>query len=256
MKKKFGIAIAFVVALLLVGCGANEDEPAAEGYDLLGGGWTVGGIYWEETSIFRRGDLIDVHDVDGLEDYYKENLVLKQDGSFTYHHIWHFVGDYTKSAAGDESYFLTPTSTLTFENGELVEKEYSGTMKWIVTLIDENTLACAEYGSITGKAKANEYPLVFVKEDTFSSYIDANKITIEMNDNNSSTTNSSTNVANTATELLSSYQGILNAYTQKMKNAVPGLISEYKAAASGESDVERLAEICNDKIGELAEIFN
>ena len=52
------------------------------------------------------------------------------------------------------------------------------------------------------------------------------------------------------------YQSILDEYTSKMEKAVPGLIEEYKSEAAGVSDINRLAEICNDKVGELAEICN
>ena len=54
----------------------------------------------------------------------------------------------------------------------------------------------------------------------------------------------------------STYQSILEEYTSEMEKAVPGLIREYKSEAAGISDITRLAEICNDKVGELAEICN
>lgn len=41
-----------------------------------------------------------------------------------------------------------------------------------------------------------------------------------------------------------------------MKDAVPDFVSEYYSAASGISDIDQLAEICNDKVGALAEICN
>ena len=53
-----------------------------------------------------------------------------------------------------------------------------------------------------------------------------------------------------------SYQAILVEYTRKMGNAVDGLVSEYRSEAAGVSSIDRLAEICNDKVGDLAEICN
>ena len=54
-----------------------------------------------------------------------------------------------------------------------------------------------------------------------------------------------------------SYQDILDDYSQQLKDAVPGLIEEYKAEAAGhEGDINTLASISNDKIEELAKISN
>ena len=54
-----------------------------------------------------------------------------------------------------------------------------------------------------------------------------------------------------------SYQSILDDYTQKLKDATPGLVKEYKSeAASKSGDTKALASLCNDKIGELAKICN
>ena len=54
----------------------------------------------------------------------------------------------------------------------------------------------------------------------------------------------------------SSYQSILDTYTEKMEKAVPGLVSQYRSEASGVTDIGKLAEICNNKIGKLAGICN
>ena len=47
-----------------------------------------------------------------------------------------------------------------------------------------------------------------------------------------------------------------SAYTQKMKDAVPGLVASYRSEAAGISDIGRLALICNNKVGELSSICN
>ena len=53
----------------------------------------------------------------------------------------------------------------------------------------------------------------------------------------------------------SSYEDIYNAYSQKIKNAVPRLIKEYKTEAeNNEAEVEGIAETSNVKITKLAEI--
>ena len=54
-----------------------------------------------------------------------------------------------------------------------------------------------------------------------------------------------------------SYQQILDDYTVKIREAVPGLIEEYKAEADENTNgLSGLATICNDKVSLLAEISN
>lgn len=54
-----------------------------------------------------------------------------------------------------------------------------------------------------------------------------------------------------------SYESVLEEYSQKIKDAVPGLIDEYNAeAAENTEGMEGLAAICNDKISVLAGITN
>ena len=54
-----------------------------------------------------------------------------------------------------------------------------------------------------------------------------------------------------------SYQSILDNYTQKLKDATPGLVDEFNKEASEKSrDVNALAGICNSKVEKLAEICN
>lgn len=279
MRKQLNILFLTICMLfMLAGCGSSkelqtqaesptsevaetvetviEEEPAAEGYEKLGGMWIVGGVYWQSGGVYHRDKLIDVHDNEALEDLYDSVILsFNRDGSFMYANGWIYGGEYIKSATNDNAYILTSTSKLVFKDGELVEEEYSGTTKHLITFIGENTFEFTEYDPITGKARANDYPLVFVKNDNSSSYIDANKIAIERKDGDSNASNSNT-TNSSANESLSSYEGLLNAYTRKMEDAVPGLVSEYKSAASGISDIERLAEICNDKVGDLAEICN
>ena len=55
---------------------------------------------------------------------------------------------------------------------------------------------------------------------------------------------------------LSTYAGILEAYTAKMENALPQLVNEYNQESSGINDINKLAELCNKKVSDLAEICN
>lgn len=53
------------------------------------------------------------------------------------------------------------------------------------------------------------------------------------------------------------YQSILDDYSQKLKDTTPGLVKEYKDESKDhKGDVEKLAEISNDKVEELAKICN
>lgn len=51
------------------------------------------------------------------------------------------------------------------------------------------------------------------------------------------------------------YQDIFDEYSEQIKTAAPKLVDEYNEEAdSAKGDIEKLAEISNDKITELAEI--
>lgn len=53
------------------------------------------------------------------------------------------------------------------------------------------------------------------------------------------------------------YQSVLDDYTQKIKDATPGLVDEYNTeSAEAGGDVQKLAELSNAKITKLAEISN
>lgn len=70
----------------------------------------------------------------------------------------------------------------------------------------------------------------------------------EMPKNDSSDGNSTDNA---------SYQRILDDYSEKIKEATPSLVEEYKdESAEHSGDINELAKISNDKIGKLAEISN
>lgn len=54
-----------------------------------------------------------------------------------------------------------------------------------------------------------------------------------------------------------SYQEILDDYSQRLRDATPRLIDEYKEEAKdNQGGLEGLATICNEKVGVLAELVN
>ena len=57
-----------------------------------------------------------------------------------------------------------------------------------------------------------------------------------------------------AEEKKPTYESVYKEYSQKMKDATPGLIEEYKKDAEGVSDVNKLANICTKKTEKLASI--
>ncbi|MDD3140216.1 MAG: hypothetical protein PHX08_14740 [Lachnospiraceae bacterium] len=58
-------------------------------------------------------------------------------------------------------------------------------------------------------------------------------------------------------EAETTYQSILDEYTQKITDGVPGLIDEYNAEAADKTgDMNALAELSNAKVSKLAEICN
>lgn len=48
------------------------------------------------------------------------------------------------------------------------------------------------------------------------------------------------------------YQETYDTYAKKMQEATPTLIADFQSEADGEEDVIRLAELCDEKIAELA----
>ena len=275
------VALFSMLLLLLTGCGSeknvseastaagssgdsiseeSQDTPkAAEGYDILGGQqWEVGGVFY-------RNSIVNIHDNAGLEDMYDSTyLDFEDDGTFLYsYHLFRKEGSY-KKYEGDgayDYYLLKAEKSTRFDvgKGEFVETEASsnGETTYIITILDDNTIEFEEYDSITGSAKANETPLIFVKGGSESQYISGNGTGTTTGSGGSSkpTDNSQkTGSDSTVADFNGSYQAILDDYTAQMNNAVTRLVKEYKAESAGISDINQLAEICNDKISDLADI--
>ncbi len=51
-------------------------------------------------------------------------------------------------------------------------------------------------------------------------------------------------------------QTILDDYTQKIKDATPGLVTEYNSKSAGITDINQLATISNEEVTKRAEISN
>ena len=152
------------------------DDPA--GYPVIGGTWKVGGIYY-------KGHLIDINDNDAIESMYDTTMItFNEDGTFVYLKMYNDRGIWSEKKQGsEESFILKTESTFRYDlqNGSLVEKETetSNKKQYIVTFLDENTFILNEYDSITGKAKVNDDPYIFVKQSKASEYIANNKISID-----------------------------------------------------------------------------
>ena len=161
----------------------TETPTSADGYNILGGTWEVGGIYY-------RNKIIDINDNDALSGLYRSVfLSFNEDGTYSYlNKVFLHKGTYLKYEKSAEESFLLKTDTvsrLTVENDKLVEVEAEGGDKttYIITLIDgaSSTFVFSEFDSITGNAKATDDPLIFVKSDEDSEYIAENKTDISNN---------------------------------------------------------------------------
>lgn len=258
MKK---LAIILLLVLSLSACGSAEqptapetsattmpettvqtETPAADGFDALGGSWEVGAVY-------NNGRIIDIKDVPALADLYDTvYLNFRQDGTFTHFDLWIFDGEYTRSKNKENSFILTRKTEKVLKDGQLTAEPYDGTLKHIVTVLDKNTIQLGEYDPITGEAKSSPAPLIFVRENQDSNFVGENKTPISTQPTEPALTE--------APSANSSYERILKDYTQKMKDALPGLVSSLRTESAGVSDIEQLAVICNDKVEDLAKICN
>ena len=257
----------------------NEaDQINAEGYDILGGQlWEVGGV-------LVRNKVVDIHDNKDLEGLYRATYMsFGSNGRFTYLDAIPKGGTYEpyETDSKYDCFLLKTDKTYQYDAdiNELVERE-SGTKKpYIVYILDDNTFEFVEFDPVTGRAKANEIPLFFVKSHAESPYVQEHKTEIANNSGNGTYSSGNNNASKSSANSVGSsgsgkskagssndsynnnrgdisYQSILDTYTEKMEEAVPGLVSQYRSEASGISDIEKLAEICNDKISKLAEICN
>ena len=230
----------------------SPSEPA-EGYDFLNGIWQVGGIDYDYRDNPARNMIVDTKDSDGLTDLY-DGVFLSffADGTFVYMNLFIHEGTYTAHPKNPGCYILKTERSyrLTYEDGELNKVESEGAKSSYYLEICDDSLHFQDYDPFTGKAKANDNGLYFVKTEDESSFIQQNKAEIKTD------TDKEQSADNNIYASLSSYSGILEIYSEKMEKAVPGLVNEYKNESAGVHDITRLAEICNDKVGNLADICN
>ena len=267
--KTFLIFLVFILAVSFVGCGSGgsgasetangsaettEPEEAAAGYEFFGSNlWGVGGF------ADQYGKVIDIKDNKELTSMYDgHSLIFDSQGKYLYLNVFPTEGTY-EPYEGDgayEYYLLKPEKSYKWdaENDEFVENELGSKSTYIINIVDNNTIEYVKFDAITGKAKANESTLLFVRSDAESPYIQDNKINIQTPPKSSSSDGSSGGNSSGTVPRDASYEAIYDEYVAKMEDALPGLISEYESEAYGVTDIETLAEINNEKLEKLAEI--
>lgn len=190
-RKMISILLLCVVSIsLFSGCGSSQEPTTptlpvlqsdsstttiADGYDVLGGSWVVGGFYYKPNNIQY---LIDLSDNEALMDIYDSTyLTFYEGGTFVYMNMYNSRGKYIRQ--DDGSFILKTDTVFTYDFTEegLTEKviEKSEKNSYIVSVLDENTLLWGVLDPSTGKMKFDYDPLVFEREDTESEYIRNNK---------------------------------------------------------------------------------
>lgn len=205
MYKKI-ISILMLCAMsisLLGGCGSAQESTTptlpvlqsadsahaiADGYDVLGGSWVVGGFYYKQNN---KQYLIDLSDNDALMDLYDSTyLSFYEGGTFVYMNMYNCRGKYIQQ--DDGSFILKTETVFTYDFTEegLAEKvlEDSEKPSYIVSVLDENTLLWNTLDPNTGKAKKDSDPLVFEREDVESDYIKNNKTPLKDSSGDNSST--------------------------------------------------------------------
>lgn len=232
------------------------DEDSAATDSSLEGSWVIGAVDFDENENPALNAIVDIADSEELLDLYDGySLTLNTDGTFVYKmNVFFEEGSYTLHPSNPDCYILKADRSyrLELENGEEKEIENDTKVNYILEVCDDS-LHLQEYDSFTGKAKANDNGYYFVKDGEDSKFIQENKEEIG-NDKPVGDYDSVAGILEYASD--SSYSGILKSYTTKMENAVDGLIDEYYRDSYGISDIDQLAEICNEKVGKLAEICN
>lgn len=150
---------------------SSETVSTSSECEILDGTWTVGGIYYNRY-------LIDIADNDALSDLYDTTyLWIHEDGTFLYYNFYNRQGTYARKA--ENSFILKTDKVFTYDMTESgLEKkavESSSKTSYLVTVLDDNTIQLDDLDPATGKAAADSSPLLFVRENEESSYIQANK---------------------------------------------------------------------------------
>ena len=234
----------------------TDNQTPAEGYDVLNGLWNVGAIDYDYNNNPNRNIIVDINDSDVISDMYDSiYLSFFSDGSFVYVNPFIHEGTYIPHPKNQGCYILKTDRTyrLAVENDEIVEVEVEGSKPSYYLELCDDTLHFQDYDAFTGQPKANDNGYYFVRLETESSFIQNNKADVQFKNPNEDTEVNSGAEGGTSISL-SSYAGILEEYTEKMKKAAPQLINEYNNESTGISDINKLAELCNKKVGDLADI--
>lgn len=226
---------------------SSEDTP--DGYDVVGGTWKVRGVY-------IKGHLIDTTDVEAIESMYETIMVtFNDDGSFVYlQKIINDRGIWSRINGGSqESFMLKTESTFKYDlvNGSLQEKETETTnhKQYVVSFLDETTFSLNEYDAITGKAKANEDPYIFVKQGEESEYLAQNKTPINDNGSSKPSTNQETSQNNDpdnakATSGEKNALSKANDYLAYTAFSHDGLVEQLKYEGFSQSEAQYGADNC------------
>lgn len=190
MKKILRCVLTLLLSFLLLislGQGTSyamaenaDQEPSVDGYEILGGNWYVGAIYYEN-------NLIDIHDNAAIADLYDSTfLSFDKDGTFTFYKHFFYTGNYTRyndSGSSNDCFLLNIQSVfqIVFEKGELVKKDLdsSNVENRLVTMTSKanSSFLFNTFDSVSGKAKAGEEPLVFARDGSSSDpFITENKV--------------------------------------------------------------------------------
>lgn len=168
MKRR--TALIIVLALILAPCLDYRTEAEA-GSDLQG--------LWEVGGFIENRWVYDIHDSKALEELYNSTwLWFDEDERFQYG-LNVFLDEGTYAPLNDNSYILRKESgsRLTCVDDVLVI-ESTGEKKGTYTvemLGDGDTLIFGQMDPMTGKVKADDTPLLFVRSGADSSYIAQNK---------------------------------------------------------------------------------
>lgn len=205
-------AAVLLALILMIGCGCTAEE-----MNRLEGNWSVGGITYKDK-------IVDVRDVDSIADLYDTTFLwFDGDGSFGYMNFYHHSGSCVHFQ--ENSYLLKVESSYRFKTGDNgIEKEEIETEKQTTYLIefvgDNYTLRFGILDPFTGKIRADDSPLYFVKDGCESSYIAEHKAVV------SSGKSSASSSSNTCTVGQSNALKQAKRYLDVMPFSYEGLIEQ------------------------------
>ena len=199
--------------------------------------------------------MIDVSDDARLSDLYDTTLLtINDDGTFVYLKQFNNKGKWNEKKDDPTSFILKTDYVFRYalENGELKEKEVDSDSdnQFIATLLDDNTISLSEYDSFTGKPKANESPILFVREDVSSTYLANNKTPLNNNSGNTSPGSQTENNTPSSKPSTNATTGEKNAlrkaydYLNYTAFSYEGLIEQLEFEGYSHSEAKYAADNC------------